>query len=812
MHHAVDAAETPSAPPERRHGSRARRAESAVAAQLVAELTAALASEKTVERREGRSASAPASLAVSTWPRRAFWALGALLGAYVISAFVRSSDQTYLWLDGFGIAIFEYVVAGLCLWRAHVHRTSRVAVTALGLGLTSWATGDLLLAILSVGGGQPSAPSIADVFYLLFYPLAYVAVTLLIQERVGRIGRPNWLDGVVAGCGAAALCATFAFHDIASLTGGSHLATAVNLAYPIGDLLLLVLVIGGTVMVGVRENVGWYLGALGLVTIVAGDTANLFQSSLAKEHLGSALNSFAWPIAIFLLSLAVWIAPRPANPLRPERTSGFVAPGAGALAAFVILIVGNVRSVSGVALTLGIVTLVAVGVRLGLSAQELRRLTEERHRQAITDELTGLGNRRFLARILDEFFAGERGPAGPTRRLAFLFVDLNHFKEINDSFGHPAGDELLRQLGPRLLEAVGDHGTAVRLGGDELGVVLIDPQPDEAAEVARKVGEVVESPFALRNITTNVSASTGIALYPEDADDPTGLMWAADVAMYRAKLGKIPFVFFDQQLDGQETQVHLLDDLSDAVRNGSFVLHYQPQLQLGTGKIPAVEALIRWPHPQLGLVPPLKFLPLAEEAGLMGPLTAWVIEEALAQCRRWRATGRDIAISVNISASNLLEEGFVGLVARLIERYEIPSRNLVIEITESVIIKDFERSRTVIRQLRDMGIVVSIDDFGAGFTSLAYLSSLAVGELKLDRAFITGLSSEGANRDLELVRATINLGHEMGLRVVAEGIEDPATLDLLGDLGCDLAQGYYISRPSPADDLSFQAEVPAGSL
>jgi EAL domain-containing protein (putative c-di-GMP-specific phosphodiesterase class I) len=267
----------------------------------------------------------------------------------------------------------------------------------------------------------------------------------------------------------------------------------------------------------------------------------------------------------------------------------------------------------------------------------------------------------------------------------------------------------------------------------------------------------------------------------------------------------MPYVFYDQDLDGGEDSPNLLDELRDAVKAGDFVLHYQPQLDLKTGQILAVEALVRWPHPTLGLVPPLKFLPLAEEAGLMWPLTKWVLNEAFSQCAQWRNSGRYLAVSVNVATTDLLEAGFLGHVKNLLDQYELPGEAIVIEITETTIITDFLRSQAVILDLRDLGIVVSIDDFGAGFTSLAYLSSLAVGELKLDRAFITSLNAEGNGREMELVRATINLGHDMGLRVVAEGIEDVETLDLLGDLGCDLAQGYFISRPTPASRLSFMA-------
>lgn len=796
-------------PSERRRGSRAR-GETAV---LATELASALAQKKAaVPSAQSRAAAAVTSPTTRKVVWRLYAVLALVLVAYLISLLARRPDQQWLWLDGWTVFGFEAVVSSLCILYGAKRQPGQAAIVLLGFALLSWTIGDFFLALESIGGATPPIPSIADVFYLLFYPLAYVASMLMLQLRLGRYARPNWLDGVVAGLGAAALCATFAFHSIVSLTGGNALATATNLAYPVGDLLLLVLVIGGTALLGQRASFSWYLMAIGLMVIVAGDTFNLFQSSGLTSRLGNDVNAMAWPTAILLMSMSVWMTPRPVDPLRPERTNGFLFPGVAAVAGLVILIVGTTRRITSVAETLAVLTLVVVGVRLAISARALRLLTEKRQRQATTDELTGLGNRRQLSHVLDEFFDGEAIGAGDARRLAFLFVDLNHFKEINDSFGHPAGDELLRQLGPRLTDAVSASGTVTRLGGDELAVVLLDCDAEAAAAVAQRIVEAVETPFTLHKISATVGASIGIALYPDDASDGPSLMWSADVAMYRAKLARTPFVFYDQQLDGGENQIRLLDELTDAVNTGSFVLHYQPQLDLQTGRIRAVEALIRWPHPQLGLIPPLRFVPLAEEAGLMGELTAWVMDEAIAQCAAWRADGRDLTVSVNISTSNLLEEGFSEFVRDLLDRHALPARNLVIEITESTIISDFEKSRAVIRELRDLGTVVSIDDFGAGFTSLAYLSSLAVGELKLDRAFITGLAADGAGRDLELVRATINLGHEMGLRVVAEGIEDLGTLDLLNELGCDLAQGYFISRPTPAPDLSFQPTASAGAF
>jgi diguanylate cyclase (GGDEF)-like protein len=729
--------------------------------------------------------------------------LGLLLVAYLISLIARNQNQSWLWLDGWLLTCLELVATCMCLYKGRQRRPGRAVPLTLGLALLCWTLGDFVLTWESIGGKNPPTPSGADALYLLFYPLAYIATVLLLQRGLGRLARPNWLDGVVAGMGGAALCAVFAFHSIHHLTGGTSLSTAVNLAYPVGDLMLLLLAIGGTVLLSGRGSAQWYLLAAGLTVIVIGDTFNLVGPSAGV--FGADFNQIAWPTAIFLMSLSVWQPARHADPLRPQKVSSFTFPGIAATGGLFILVYGTINHITRVAFWLAVGTLVTVGVRLALSARTLRILTEERNRQAHTDELTGLGNRRQLAQVLDVFFEEQSGEGATPREMAFLFVDLNHFKEINDSFGHPAGDELLRQLGPRLVRAVGLSGSVVRLGGDELAVVLMDADAGDAVEVAQRIISEINEPFMLNKIKATVGASIGIALVPANAMDGSALMWCADVAMYRAKLGNAPYVFYDQDIDGGEDQPNLLDELRTAVKEGQFVLHYQPQLDLKTGQILAVEALVRWPHPKLGLVPPMKFIPLAEEAGLMWPLTTWVLNEALAQCAEWRASGRELAVSVNVATGDLLEPEFLGLVKSLLERHQLPGEAVVIEITETTIITDFLRSQAVILQLRDLGIVVSIDDFGAGFTSLAYLSSLAVGELKLDRTFITALNAEGNGREMELVRATINLGHEMGLRVVAEGIEDVETLDLIGDLGCDLAQGYFISRPSPASRLSFQS-------
>ncbi|MBV8221285.1 MAG: EAL domain-containing protein, partial [Solirubrobacterales bacterium] len=312
-----------------------------------------------------------------------------------------------------------------------------------------------------------------------------------------------------------------------------------------------------------------------------------------------------------------------------------------------------------------------------------------------------------------------------------------------------------------------------------------------------------EEPFVLDAVRVQIGASIGIAVMPGDATDADDLVRCADLAMYRAKLKGKPFAIYQEDLDGAANRVQLVEELREAIEGRQLELHYQPQVDLSTGEINSVEALVRWIHPRLGFVPPLEFIALAEDAGMMGALTTVVLDEALFQCATWRAAGKELTVSVNISASDLLNPEFPELVAGRLAGYGLGPEALVLEMTETTAIADFERSQHAIQQLHDLGLVVSVDDFGAGFTSLAYLGSLAVKELKLDRSFITRLAEAGEGRDLALVRATVELAHALGLRVVAEGVEDDHCLGLLTGLRCDLVQGYVISKPKPAAELEL---------
>ena len=734
----------------------------------------------------------------------AYAVAGALLDGYAATLLLRHKGQFWPLLDNWFVDAFEVGVALLCLGRALVPRAGRTVALALGLGLLAWAVGDVLFTVESQGGASPPTPSAADVGYLLMYPLAYLGIMLLIRDEVRSFKASVWLDGAVAGLGAAAIVSAFVFDSILSSVTGSAASVAVNMAYPIGDLLLLALAVGALVIVP-----GWPFRLVLLVTgclvLAIGDTVYLFQSSVGSYQSGTILDA-TWMTALFLLSLTVWqrVGNRRTGDEVPAPS--FVLPAVAAASSVIIMCVGNWVHVSTVALAMTVATLALVGVRAGLSRRELAALTRANHHQAVTDELTGLGNRRRLAAELEAAFADTARVWGPDDVLALLMIDLDHFKEINDSFGHPTGDALLRLIGPRLASVIRTDDVVARLGGDEFAILLTGADVEFATAIAERITTEIEPPFEIEGSSLHVGASIGIALAPEHATSAMELMRCADVAMYRAKVAHAAYDIYESALDDGADRLNLMEDLRAALDRGGLTLYYQPQIDLRTGAISTLEALLRWPHPEHGLIPPDQFLPLAEDSGLMGQLTAFVLDRAVAQCAAWRAAGHDVAVAVNLSTTNLLDTTLPDQVQAVLARHGLPTSSLVLEITESTVMADLARSKEIIRTLSDAGLVVSIDDFGTGFSSLAYLSDLAVGELKIDRMFTSRLSIDGGDgRDEAIVRSSIELGHSLGLRVVAEGVERSDHFGFLATAGCDVAQGYAISFPQPPEDLDLDA-------
>ena len=432
-------------------------------------------------------------------------------------------------------------------------------------------------------------------------------------------------------------------------------------------------------------------------------------------------------------------------------------------------------------------------------SEKLRFQVAENQHQAMHDSLTGLPNRTlFHDRVNQSILVAHR----TNEPLAVMIMDLDRFKEINDTLGHHNGDGLLKQLGPRIASSLRESDTIARLGGDEFAVLLPTVQGEHGApRVAEKIRKTLRKPFNLDGISLELEASVGIAYYPEHGTDVETLMQRADIAMYQAKEGHTGHAIYAVENDQHSThRLALAGELRRAIDDRELIVYYQPKAELSTGRITSVEALLRWDHPEHGLMTPDKFIPLAEHTELIGPLTLYVIDNALKQARAWHDDGLTVGVAVNLSARSLLDLQFPGMVAELISKWRVEPRYLSFEITESTIMADTSRSLEVLGRLSSMGFGIAVDDFGAGYSSLAYLKKLPVDELKIDKSFVLNMAHN--ENDAVIVQSTIDLGRNLGLKIVAEGVETQAVWDRLNDLGCNYAQGFYVSPAIPAEALS----------
>ena len=439
---------------------------------------------------------------------------------------------------------------------------------------------------------------------------------------------------------------------------------------------------------------------------------------------------------------------------------------------------------------------------VGLSMQDITDRTmaaEVLRRQSLHDALTGLPNRTYLMERLRNAIRSSDREGEP---VSLLVMDLNQFRDVNDALGHDHGDRLLVEVSRRLQRVLRDADTIAYLGGDEFAVLLTtDADAEGAAKAATTIRSSLEQPFELGGIDVQTSAAVGISRYPDHGRDAEALNRAADVAMFQAKQGGAGASTYSPESDRSSVRrLALLGELRRAITEDELELHFQPSLDLRSGRVTSVEALVRWRHPDHGLIPPIEFIELAEISGLIGDLTRWVLTRGVAQARTWAAQELQTRVAVNLSVRNLADPELVPWLEALLHRDGLDARLLKLEVTESELMEDPAAAMSVLGQLRDLGTAVSIDDFGTGYSSLAYLKHLPVDELKIDRSFVSSmLTSED---DLTIVRSTIDLAHNLGLDTVAEGVEDGPTLGRLRELGCDRAQGYFIAKPLPGDDCT----------
>lgn len=471
-------------------------------------------------------------------------------------------------------------------------------------------------------------------------------------------------------------------------------------------------------------------------------------------------------------------------------------------------IIGSVREVSGIRkdgtlfpMDLGVSqmqvgdTQYFIGVARDITSR--RAQTAALRHQALHDGLTDLPNRSlFYDRLEQSVLMGSR----EKRQFAVMLIDLNGFKDINDRLGHHFGDLVLQEMAHRLIHTLRESDTVARLGGDEFAVLLPGTNSDFAVNMAKRIIGSLDEPLVLHSQEILLGASIGIALFPQHGEDTMTMMQRADTAMYSAKRAGDDYTVYDpkQVLYKHQNWVQV-SDLRDAIDNQELLLHYQPKVDLKSNQIYGVEALLRWNHSKHGLLLPEEFIPLAEQTGLIKPLTLWVLRTALLQWQTWRDKDWEVGIAVNLSVRSLQDAGFIENLQNQLEAYQNTPLRVKLEITETSIMSDPARATYILNRLNNIGVRLSIDDFGIGYSSLSYLKQLPVDELKIDKSFISGMTSH--EDSVIIVRSTIDLAHKLGLQVVAEGVESKSTYELLASLGCDAAQGYFISRPLPGDEL-----------
>jgi diguanylate cyclase (GGDEF)-like protein len=416
--------------------------------------------------------------------------------------------------------------------------------------------------------------------------------------------------------------------------------------------------------------------------------------------------------------------------------------------------------------------------------------------QALHDALTGLPNRDLFRDRIDQAIRASRRSG---ESAVVMIMDLDHFKEINDTLGHHMGDLLLEEVARRLSRTLREADTVARLGGDEFGVLLpLVTKSGDAAVVAQQLLLELREPFMLDGMRLEIDASVGIALHPAHGDDVETLQQRADIAMYSAKQSGRGYAIFEPELDRHSPRrLALAGGMRQAINDGQITLYYQPKADLRTGSVVGVEALARWNHPEFGIVGPSEFVPIAEQTGLITPLTSFVLDAALCQIRQWKDAGLELSIAVNLSARSFLDTHLAVEIPRLLNKWAVDASQLELEITESMLMTDPARAEATLDRLSQIGLTLSVDDFGTGYSSLANLKRLPVDVIKIDKSFVMEMAVDAS--DAAIVRSTIDLAHNLGLRVVAEGVESEDAWRQLESLGCDYAQGYYLSRPLPAE-------------
>jgi diguanylate cyclase (GGDEF)-like protein len=707
-----------------------------------------------------------------------------------------------------------YLPAAAACWVAALRvPQERLAWRALGVAFTLNAAANVMRTLAAgVDGAGTSPILLVDVLSLIAYLTLYVTMVGLIRARVPRFHPSMWLDGLIGALGTTAVGVAFLLGPYLNPAAGRTALPLVQLALPVTDVLLLGLLAAVGSILGVRLDRTLLLVIGALCCSFLGDVV-LFSRTVADTYVDGGALELTWLVGICLAACAAHFArphavtPQDKDAVRSRLGWRLLAlPLACTVASVLVLALGWNLELPLAAAWLAVGSVLAALARTAVTFREVRAFNEVKQ-QARTDELTGLANRRALLEKAERVLltASARRPA------ALLLLDLDGFKEVNDSLGHTAGDRLLRQIGPRLLPALGPGEVLARLGGDEFAVLLPEASLDQAQVRAERLRELMLQPFPVEDIRLHVGVSIGVATAPVPAATVQEMLRCADVAMYTAKAAQEGVhVYVPDPHGGSGDRLRTMEELRTALQGDELVVHLQPQVGFADGRVVGVEALVRWQHPVRGLLSPADLLPAAEQAGLLRPLADKVLELALTAAELWWSADDPVPVSVNLAAANVNDVDLPSKVAAALDRHGLPADALTLELVEDTLMADPERGRQVLAELRRLGVRTSIDDYGTGYSSLAYLRHLPADELKLDRSLTADVGSD--HRAAAIVRHTVALVHELGISLVAEGVEDDATGIVLRDLGCDVAQGYAIARPMPVDDFLTWLDQPVRSL
>ncbi len=732
------------------------------------------------------------SSGVTPWATRAsrllgpaIWSVTAL--AFVLGFSVRQQPQALQSVLSLSSALFFLLILSRLVLSAVAQPGRRLPLLVLAGGVTLWASGSVVLTLSEIPA-VTTFPAPGEWLFLASY-IAFAGYLLLDCRLRMTTAASTWLETVMVCGGIGCLTGTVLISPFSARLGAQGLPLLVALLYPLLDVVLCLLVIA-QVALRLRSNLG-SAGMLATGFLLFALTDLRFVTRLhSGTYSFSSFNDLAWGCG-FILIVAGACRPAVSAKVLPRQ------PGARlllivSLAAILVLVIRPSGALQPYLVAVAVLTLFAAGGRMLLAIRAANGAAEA-FALSRTDDLTMLPNRRAVRAALDDALA-------IAQPVSLMLLDLDGFKEVNDTLGHSAGDSVLQISAHRMREAMPAEIMVARLGGDEFALITLSDDEILLLERANQIIDVISAPLNIDGIELFMNASIGVSVRTDNEMTSTDLLRRADVAMYQAKKTRSGALLYDAHNDDfSREKLQLAEELRRAIGDGQLTLWYQPQIDAASRTLSGVEALIRWQHPEHGLLSPAVFLPAARQAGLMLQISEVVSQLAVRDLLAWRRRGLDIRVAINCAPPELLSGMFLPRLFDTVRDAALPEGSLVIEVTEDSFLAEPERARSIIREIRRHGLEISIDDYGTGFSSLSYLRDLPIQELKMDRSFIAGLRSDP--RSQMIVASTFQMARALGLRMVAEGVEDAATSADLIAMGVDTLQGYYLARPMPAADI-----------